>query len=185
MKKIFPVLAIMLTGILLVGCGGSPEAPDNPPAGNPSVDASVDEIIEAVKARIIEDLEEIGYGEEEFEIEELPGYVIGDLTNDEEIDFVLPQLDRDLIVAGFQIRASMMLNSDQIIVIEAAEGELDAVREVLEAEHAAQLEMWQDYLADQAEKVENIIFAEAGNFILYAIYPDAEGIEAVFNQFVQ
>lgn len=83
---------------------------------------------------------------------------------------------------GFVIKASMMVSSDQIALIKAAPGKMETIQEALEAELASQLALWESYLADQAEKVQNAIITIRGDIIIYITYPDAEAIEAVFNE---
>lgn len=171
MKKIIALLIIAALA-MAVGCSGG--------AGKA---ASVEEIYAAIQEKMVQDLKAAGYQDADFEAEELPGYTVTDLKG-EGADNVLADLDKDLVEAGFVIKASMMLNSDQIAVIKAAPGKVGAVQQALEAEQAAQLQLWESYLADQAEKVHNAIISARGGFIILIIYSDAEGIEAIFDEAV-
>lgn len=170
MKQIGTIIALLLAGLMLAGCGGQPSG------SNASVEDIYSEIIEFIS----DDLREAGFTDEDFEAEELPGYVVTDLKGDE-AEWVLPDLNKDDVEEGYVIAAAMMLNSDQVIVLRAAEGKAQAVKEVLEAELAAQLDLWESYLADQAEKVQNTILTVQGDFIIYITYTDPEGIEEIFN----
>lgn len=170
MKKISAVIALLLCSLLIAGCNGQPAG------GN----ASVEELYNEIKGHISEDLRNLGFGDDDFDAEELPGYAVIDLKG-EEADWVLAELNKDDVQEGFVIKAAMMLNSDQIILIKAAPGKVNEIKAVLEAEHAAQLDLWENYLADQAVKVRDTIISVQGDFIIYITYPDAEGIEAIFD----
>lgn len=170
MKKIISILALSLIVLLLVGCS------DKTPAAN----ASVEDIYTSIKDQIGQDLRDTGFGDADFEAEELPGYTLIDLKGPD-AEYALPELNKDDVEAGFVIKASMMLNSDQIVIIKAAPGKIEPVKEALEAELASQLALWESYLADQAEKVQNAIITVQGDFLVYITYPDAEAIEAIFN----
>lgn len=170
MKKTIALLTLLAMAILVVGCsstGGS--------------NATAEGIYAAIKEKIVEDLKEAGYQDADFEAEELPGYIVTDLKG-EDAEHVLSGLDKEEVEEGFVIKASMMLNSDQVIIIKAVPGKLPSVQEALEAELASQLELWGSYLADQAEKVQNAIITTQGGYIISITYPDAQGIEAIFNK---
>lgn len=170
MKHTMALLIILALVIMIAGCSGG--------AGGT---ASVDTIYASIKEKMVQDLKDAGYQDADFAGEELPGYIVTDLKG-EGAENVLADLDKAHVEAGFVIKASMMLNSDQIIVIKAAPGKIGAVRKALEAELAAQLQLWESYLADQAEKVQNAIISTQGGFIISITYPDAQGIEAIFDE---
>ena len=174
MKKIGIVIALLMSGVLLFGCAG----------GGSATEGSIEEVLEALKEAITEDLREIGFTDADFDAEELPGYIITDILG-EGGEYVLMEMDKGLVEEGYIIAASMMLNSDQVIVIKAASGKVNDVKAALEAEHAAKLALWEDYLADQAEKVRNTIIEVEGDFIYYITYPDAEGLEEVIIEALQ
>jgi len=169
LKKLVALLVLLVFAVMVVGCNG----------GGQGTDISVDDLYEAIKDQIIEDLRDLGFGDEDFAVEEIPGYTYYDLKGDD-ADYVLTEMDKDLVEEGFVIKATMMLNSDQIVVIKAASGKIDEVKAALETEQDNQLAMWEDYLADQAEKVRNTIIAVQGDYIIYVTYPDADAIEAIF-----
>lgn len=172
MKRTIALLALTALIMATAGC-----------AGGAGKTASVEDIFAFIKEKMMQDLKDAGYEDADFEAEELPGYTVTDLKG-EGAEHVLADLDKDLVEAGFVIKASMMLNSDQIVVIKAVSGKVGAVRQALEAEQAAQLQLWESYLADQAEKVHNAIISARGDFVILIIYPDAEGIEAIFDEAV-
>ena len=169
MKQV-SILVVLLCGLLLIGCTGGAQ-------GN----VDMDDLFDSIKDQIQTDLREFGFGDEDFAAEVLPGYTIFDIKG-EDADYVLPEMDKDDVEEGIAIKASMMLNSDQIVILKAAAGKVDSVKEALEAELEGQLELWENYLADQAAKVRETIITVQGDYIIYITYPNPEAIEDIFNQ---
>lgn len=172
MKKIL-VGILVLSMLILVGCSSS----DGASGGN------IETVMDSIVERIQSDLRENGYGDDDFEMEDLPGYVVVDLMNEEEREYTAfagDVLDFSKIEGAFSIQAAMMLNADRIYVFQVKDSSyLSEIKAVLEVEKEAQYELWESYLADQFEKVKNTIFETEGNFLYYITYPDAEAIETI------
>ena len=116
MKRTIALLALTALIMATAGC-----------AGGAGKTASVEDIFAFIKEKMVQDLKDAGYEDADFEAEELPGYTVTDLKG-EGAEHLLADLDKDLVEAGFVIKASMMLNSDQIVVIKAVSGKVGAVR---------------------------------------------------------
>lgn len=170
MKKNIALLCMLLL-LSVAGCGG----------GAPAREVSVDLLFDQITEKIEADLHQAGFKDEDFAAEELPGYIIFDLKG-EDSDFVLTTVDKDKVEEGFVIAGSTMFNSDQIAVIKAVPGETDAIKKALEAEQQAQVELWEDYLPAQAEKVQKTIITARDDYLIYITYPDPEAIEEIFSK---
>lgn len=170
MKKISAILIILLAGLLAAGCAGGK---------TPAVNVPVDDIYDSIKEQIVADLREVGYQDADFAAEELPGYIVYDLKG-ENAEQVLAPLNKDDVQEGFVIKAAMMLNSDQIAIIKAAEGKVETIKAALEDELEAQNATWSQYLPDQAAKVTNTIISVQGDYVIYITYADAEAVEEIF-----
>ena len=169
MKKFFALATLLALISVQVGCAKSP-AP------------STAEIYAALKEQIAADLREVGFTDGDFAENELPSYFLTDLTGEGQ-DYVLPDLNKEDVQEGYVIKASMNINSNQVALIRAVPGKVEAVRAALELELASQRQLWDSYLPDQAEKVHNTIISAKGDFIIYITYPDPAAIEEVFNGF--
>ncbi|MCT8136712.1 DUF4358 domain-containing protein [Anaerobacillus sp. CMMVII] len=91
-------------------------------------------------------------------------------------------ISKEQLANGVVIAAMMNINSDLIILFEAAdEKSAESLKEVLEREKEAQVQTWSQYLPDQYEKVKNNVITTDGNFLLYVTYSDPEKIVDVFN----
>ncbi|HPZ90881.1 MAG TPA: DUF4358 domain-containing protein [Bacillota bacterium] len=166
MQKI--VAAAVLAALFLAGCSGAKGG-----------DADPAEIFAAIKDHVRADLEAAGYSDEDFQLQELPGYRIVNLQG-ADFEQLPPGIRPDDFREGYMLEADMMLNADRIILFQAEKGKAGAIQDALELYQAAQLQMWEQYMADQAEKVRNTIISARGDLVIYITYPDADAIVDIF-----
>lgn len=147
MKKIISViLAMVMSMSLLTACGGSNDA-------NATYD--VNEVMSTIESAVTMAMP--------MELTE------EDLTIFAEIDMAN--------VASWAGKISMAnVSSDTLIVIEAAEGKVDAVKEALEGFKANRALSFERYLQDQFEKAEAGRVVVKGNYVVLAILGDNEVI---------
>ena len=172
MKRVFIGL-LVFSLMLMVGCSSD--------GANGDTDINTDQLLENLIEKISSDLRAVGYTDDDFQGEELPGYIVIDLT-DEELEFspYVDIIDFDKVEGAFTIQAAMMLNSDRITVFKVSDDSyLSEIKTILEEEKQGQYDMWREYLQDQFAKVEKTILEVEGNLIYYITYEDAEGIEDV------
>lgn len=186
MKNFLRLLTMALVVFTLIGCNSG----DNDEGENQSGEISLEEIFSSIKDQIAEDLQEAGLGEDVYVDGQLQMYIETDLTDETATDDPLVEMllenmkiDSSQLANGYVLQAAMNVNSDQIILLEAAdEAEVAALQEGLERELENQHRIWESYLPDQYEKVKNNIIKVDGLFILYATYDDAQKLEAIFDE---
>ena len=173
-KVLYGMGLIVLTGILVVACSNASD-------GGSGTDASFEDIYEAIKDEMAEgaDVEQAGYMEV-------------DLMEENSDDFAAAiyeealQLDQEQLSNGKVIAAAMNINSDEMILLEAADAShVEALQEALENRKEDEYLSWETYLPDQFEKVKNNIIKTNGNFLLYVTYEDPEAVEARFDGFFE
>lgn len=166
MKKVglFISLLIMIGGI--IGCSSS---------SNNKVDVSFDDIYDEIKDKVADD---IGEGFE--------GYQNVDLLNDDSDDAELYQemisLETDGLENAKILGTLINVNADEIILIEALDEEsLKSAQVSLEDHLEDEYQVWEKYLPDQFEKVDNNIIKTKGDFLIYITYENPEAIEDIFD----
>lgn len=164
MKKFLVVLFFTGMTAFMIGCGEE----------NKSIDLS--EVFEEIKEEIAAD-----YGGD------LQGLVEIDLTENEEDplqDMILDETglaDEEMIENGYILASAMNVNSDAIILLEAKEeDDISSLEEGLEEYLEFQHGVWEIYLPDQFEKVENTIIESKGKYIIYITSENPENIKEIF-----
>lgn len=74
----------------------------------------------------------------------------------------------------------MNVSASEFLIAECKEGQLEAVREEVEAHQAALAEQWKQYLPEQMELVENYVLETADNYLFFAVAENAEGAAGIF-----
>lgn len=171
MKKLLALTLVLgLFAGLLVGCNNNDQ---NGNGGDTDVEFA--DLVEAIKEKIIADLKDQGYTDDDFANEELPGYTKEEVGSDE-LGFGEGMIEKAVVIrAGF-------LNADELIVLEAKAGKANDLKALLETYQQERHEFWRDYNEMQAEKIENAIIKVQGNFVYYIVYEDAAGIDAAIGE---
>lgn len=79
----------------------------------------------------------------------------------------------------------MNVSASEFFIAECKEGQLETVREEVEAHQAALAEQWKQYLPEQMELVENYVLETADDYIFFAVAENAEGAAAKFKEFFE
>lgn len=176
MRRILSCIFVFVLIISAVGCGKS--------ADLEILDVSTKEIMTKINKGIAE---ESGLGEEMLdENGNLKRYQIVDLTSEEENPFLLFEYSKDDLDEGFINQALINIKSDEIIVLKAKDkSNVEALKEALENEKERNMKIWENYLPDQREKVENTIIKTKGNYLLYVTNDYAEKVEEIFDNALQ
>ncbi|MCH1625916.1 DUF4358 domain-containing protein [Fredinandcohnia quinoae] len=189
MKKISILVVTMFCLLLVVACSNEADKKkEETPEPAPKV--SLEKMATEIKEQIAEDLKAGGVTEPLVD-GKLQMYIEANLKDSTESDPGVPiylermQINQEDLANGVVVGAMMNVNSDEIIVLEAADEEkVDALKEALEREKAAQNQTWEQYLPDQYEKVKKNIIKTNGTFLIYITYDNPESIEKIFdNQF--
>ncbi|MGM0836594.1 MAG: DUF4358 domain-containing protein [Bacillota bacterium] len=185
MKKFSSLAIISFLIFIMVGC--SSPSPEN---GDSNV--SIDDMLNDIKEQVAEDMKANGAGEEVYVDGELQGYMEGDLVETDESDPFVSiymekmELNKEELKNGYVLAPMMNINSDEIFLLEAKdEAQVESLKAALEREKVAQVQIWEQYLPDQYEKVENNIIKTNGKFLLYVTYENPEKIESIFDGFFE
>lgn len=175
MKHVWRMLGLIIIVGIITGC--SNESGN----GNESSNVSFDDIYADIKDKLSDDL---GEGFE--------GYAKIDLVDEDSDDPAVDiyqesiQLELDDIENGKIIGSLMNVNADEIILIEATDEEhLSSIEAALEKQLDNEYQVWEQYLPEQFEKVDNNIITTHGKFILYITYEDPEAIEDIFDSYFE
>jgi len=174
MKKVWLVVSLIILAMVMAACG-SDSAGDSQDETE-AVTMDTEEVMSQIESQISDDMDgETGM------------FQCANLTDEEDptsqmyIDTM--GIERDLIASGFGYQSMMNVNSTVIMVLEAAStDDVPAVEEGLEAYLDNQVGVWEQYLPDQYEKVENNVIKTAGNYLIYITYDHPENIEAIFDE---
>lgn len=183
MRK-FNVLLLAFVLVLAAGCTKKEDNNEKPEAT-----VSFDEITTSIKEAIAKDLKEDGGVEEEVLVDgKLTYYLETDLTASESDDPAVSiwlekmNLDQAKISNGTVIAAMMMVNSDEVILLEAKdEADVATLKASLEKELENQVQTWKQYLPDQYEKVKQNTITTKGKYLLYVTYTNRDKVEDAFN----
>lgn len=170
MKKLLVLTLVITLALGLIGCTKKDE-------GGSPVNVDVTAIMDSIKDKIIADLRAMGYTDDDFEYEPIPGYLLEDVDAD--------YLGSNLFEAGKTIRASMDLNADHIMVFKAKAGKANELKTQLESFKQERYEFWRDYIDTQGEKVNKAIIKVKGDLVYYIVYEDASAIESVILEAVK
>lgn len=170
MRKVISILLVISSIFTLIACTSK----------GAESRVEVSEIAENIKKIIAEDLKAVGITEESFKLEELPGYMILDLTKEEDRQ-MFNMVNGDDIKSGIVIQPTMNLSSDMIVILKAKEAsKVEGLKKSLEEVKEAQINSWKEYLPDQYEKVNQNIIKVKGEYLIYITYKDAKEIEDIF-----
>lgn len=174
MKKVWFVVSVIMLAMVMAACGSdlSGDSRDETEA----ITMDTEEVMDQIESQISDDMDgETGMFQRAHLTDE------EDPTSQMYIDTM--GIERDLIASGFGYQSMMNVNSTTIIVLEAAStDDVPAVEEGLEAYLDNQVGVWEQYLPDQYEKVENNVIKTAGNYLIYITYDHPENIEAIFDE---
>lgn len=124
-------------------------------------------------------LREMGYTDDDFADEILPGYLVLDLKSENPNPYN-GLIDFDKVEAAFTIRSGWDTNADRITVFKLTDlNYLSVIKNVLEEEKAGQYEIWEQYIQEEFHKVKNTLIEIEGNLVYYITYSDAEEIEQI------
>lgn len=153
---------------------------DNPVEDNPVEDQAspfAQDIKEAIHQVIKEDGIAGGVPEENYQDGQLSGYLFETLPAGFDN---IPQsgIDASLVEDGVVAMAMINVKSDMIYVLKAVdEAASEKLEEQLEQVHADQVQVWEQYLPDQYEKVKNAIIEKDGLYLYYIVYDNPEKLE--------
>ena len=147
MKKIFSmIMAGVLSLAMLTACGGGKEE-------TPSYD--VNEILTTITTAV-------------------PIAMPGELP-ESEVEMILGLKAEDYVNYAGQI-CMAMISADRVVVVEAAEGKIDVVKEALENYKQSAIAQFELYLPDQYEKAQAGRVVVKGNYAVLVIAGDNEVI---------
>lgn len=174
MKKKLSFIGLLLFALILGACG------NEEPSTTPEFKDVYTNVEDTVKEIIAEEHNISGD-------EGLMGYLLEDLTAEDTegsmAHLFLERMDikQEQLANGKTIGAMMNVNADEIFVLEANSAEeVEALKEGLERELAAQTQTWEQYLPDQYEKVKNNVIETNGNFLLYVTFSNPDKIVDAF-----
>ena len=90
--------------------------------------------------------------------------------------------DLDSFVAKIPM---MNVHATEFFIAKVKSGKMDAVKDGIAKRQADLEEQWSSYLPEQLELVRNYKLAESGDYVLFAIYEDADDIVKAFNDCVK
>ena len=131
--------------------------------------------------------------------EETPSYDVNEVLNtittavpiampgeipESELEMIMGLSSEDYVSYAGQM-CMAMVSADRVVVIEAAEGKIDAVTEALETFKQSAVAQFELYLPDQYEKAQAGRIVVKGNYVVLAILGDAivvedEGVDAAY-----
>lgn len=177
MKKLAGIFVVIMA-VLMVACGNQSADESNK---NEATEVEFEDIITNIKNQINTDLkaenvEDMSQVYQEVELTKTDDDSAADIWLEK------MKLNPESLEKGTVIAALMSVKSDEIIVLEAKdEKQVSELKASLENELAAQVQTWEQYLADQYEKVKNNQIVTKGKFLLYVTYENPEAIEKAFN----
>lgn len=166
MKKILALALIM--GLILTGCSKKNDTPAPTPTPSATPEATVPTDGETGDSALTTAVNGV-----------LGNYDLPSFMNvgDSELK-ALYSINREDVEDYAIFKPMMNVHATEIIVITAAEGKLDAVKEAVEAYMTVQEENWSTYLPDQHELVKNRVVKEKGNTYIVVVAEEAEAIAA-------
>lgn len=177
MKKKISLIGLLLVALIISACGIKNS---NNGANAPSFDDVYSSVVNAMKDVL---KEESGLSDDEV----LTNYFIENLTegNGEDsmtnVVFDRMDLNPELLANGRVIGAMMNVNADEVFILEAkTTADVAAIKESLERERAAQVQVWEQYLPEQYEKVKNNVIETKGNYLLYVTFSDPDKVVKAF-----
>lgn len=170
MKKIILTVLSLALVFTMVGC--SEKTPD----------VSIKDMMSEIKNIMKEDMIAGGVKEDSFEDGNIPGFMEIDFTAEEKSPFAPENINPEDLEEGIFLGQMINIKSDMIIVLKAKdESKVEALKTELEKIHEQQKGIWETYLPDQYEKVQNTIIKTNGNYLIYITYDSPEKIEDVFD----
>ena len=89
-------------------------------------------------------------------------------------------------IDSFVLKTPMMnVQATEIFIAKVKPGRMDAVREAVTARQKALDQTWSMYLPAQYELVQNYKTAEKGDFFLFVVAEDADGVVSAFESAIQ
>lgn len=79
----------------------------------------------------------------------------------------------------------MNVKAEEFLIVEAAEGKADTVKEAIDNRQAALDEQWKQYLPDQYELVQNYKTVQVGNYFFFGVSENIEDAIAAFESMVK
>ena len=182
MRKIQSITAVLLVILVLAACGSKTD--ENTPTTG---DVSFDEVYASIEDAMLEGL--IQEDDSLTKDELLSNYIIEDLTqsvaDNPSVEFLFEKMgiEQDSIANGTALFAMMNLNADEVILLEAKTDEdVELLKAGLEKELATQIQMWEQYLPDQYEKVKQNVIKTNGKFLIYVTASNPEEIGQAFDK---
>lgn len=135
----------------------------------------------------------LGCSKEEIEVSFEPSEIIAEMetTVPEEEQVAMMELDDTMLETLYGMDATMLdsyvarfpimnVQCEEYFIAKVTEGNMEAVKELLEARQKALVEEWGMYLPDQVELIENYQLIEQEDYILFAIGYNAETLAEIF-----
>lgn len=85
--------------------------------------------------------------------------------------------DLDSFVAKIPM---MNVHATEFFIAKVKSGKMDAVKDGIAKRQADLTEQWSSYLPEQLELVQNYKLAESGDYVMFAIYEDADSVVKAF-----
>lgn len=138
---------------------GSELAPSPAPTEAPAADLSAEDVWNAVSA-----------GRELPSFMDLDDGLLSDL-------YGIDAADLDSFVAKIPM---MNVHATEFFIAKVKSGKMDTVKDGIAKRQADLEEQWSSYLPEQLELVQNYKLAESGDYVLFAIYENADSVVKAF-----
>lgn len=132
---------------------------ESAPAGNSAAELSAEDVWNAVSA-----------GRELPSFMDLDDGLLSDL-------YGIDAADLDSFVAKIPM---MNVHATEFFIAKVKSGKMDTVKDGIAKRQADLEEQWSSYLPEQLELVRNYKLAESGDYVLFAIYEDADSVVKAF-----
>lgn len=175
MKKFKMILIAILFTVGVVGCSNS-----NDESTNNQTSLSAKETMDKIQEVLANE-----YGVE-LQDGVLPGYMLSNMTNKDELGVYADHFNTDDIEEGYMLAPLMNVKSSLIMVIKAKdENSAKSIKEGLDKVLSDQEVVWSTYLPDQYELVQNNQIKQQGNYLLYVTSDATDQIVKVFEESVR
>lgn len=175
MKKLKMILMVLLFTVVAVGCSNSK---DESSSNQTSLTAK----------EMMDKIQEVLASNYDTELQDgvLPGYMLANMTNKDELGVYADHFNTDDIEEGYMLVPMMNVKSTLIMVVKAKdENAVTSIKEGFDKVLSDQEATWSTYLPDQYELVQNNQIKQQGNYLLYVTSDATDQIVKVFEESVK
>ena len=154
-KRLIAVVTVLVLALALVGCqSAAPETKKDPA-----------EVVASINKEFLEK-----------HADQLPAFMELDAETLQGMYGIEPEW-----VTAFVCQFPMMnVHATEIFIAHVADGQMDNVKQAIEARKEALDATWSMYLPEQHELVKNSVTEVSGNYILFAVTEHADSIKEIF-----